>query len=163
MNELTQFRLKAIVEYDPATGAFTFLQSRGRVKAGTQTNGSLNAAGYRRLRIEGTLHYAHRLAWLYMKGSWPSSLIDHKNENKGDNTFHNLREATNVQNKQNVTSKRVNPGAQKKRDKFQTKIRVDKKYVYVGTFDTAEEASKAYTEAKRTLHPFDSSIPARIR
>lgn len=156
---LTQTRLKELYAYDKLTGVFTSLVARGRVSKGYQTKGSINAAGYYRLRVDGELHYAHRLAWLYEYGVWPTGLIDHRNENKGDNRIDNLREATNAKNKQNVTRKPASSGvigAIAKRDKFVSKIKVDGKSIHLGTFDTAEEAGRAYETARQNLHPFSN-------
>ena len=158
-DELTQARLKELYTYDKLTGIFTSLVARGRVPKGHQTKGSINAAGYCRLRVDGELHYAHRLAWLYEYGVWPTELIDHRNENKGDNRIGNLREATNAKNKQNVTRKPASSGvvgAIAKGDKFISKIKVEGRSVHLGTFDTAEEAGKAYKTARQNLHPFSN-------
>lgn len=158
-DELTQARLKELYTYDKTTGIFTSLVARGRVPKGHQTKGSVNAAGYCRLRIDGELHYAHRLAWLYEYGDWPTVLIDHRNEDKGDNRIDNLREATNAKNKQNVTRKPASSGvvgAIAKRGKFISKIKVEGKSIHLGTFDTAEEAGEAYQTARVKLHPFSN-------
>ena len=163
MSDITHARLKELLEYDPKTGAFKWLQSVGKVRAGDVTFGSPNAAGYLRIRIDGKLHYAHRLAWLYMTGALPTRMLDHEDQDKGNNVFENLRLATNAENKQNVRSARAHPGAQKKGSHFQSKIRVNGRHVWIGTFDDAESASAAYLAAKHALHPFDASIPPRIR
>lgn len=158
-DELTQARLKELYIYDKLTGIFTSLVARGRVPKGHQTKGSINAAGYCRLRVDGKLYYAHRLAWLYEYGVWPTELIDHRNENKSDNRIDNLREATNAKNKQNVTRKPASSGvvgAIAKGDKFISKIKVEGKTVHLGTFDTADEAGEAYKAARQKLHPFSN-------
>jgi len=43
------------------------------------------------ITINGIQQYAHRLAWLYEKGEWPYTYIQHKNREKADNRFSNLK------------------------------------------------------------------------
>ena len=87
---LTQDGLRQLLNYDPDMGAFTWRQGRGPVRAGGVA-GCLTRKGYRRIQIDGQNYMAHRLAWLYMYGSWPPEQIDHINEIKSDNRLDNLR------------------------------------------------------------------------
>ena len=83
---LTQSALKDILHYDPTTGIFT--------RYGNYTKcGSKSYQGYILIGIGSKMYYAHRLAWLYMTGEWPSNEIDHKNRIRDDNRWKNLREA----------------------------------------------------------------------
>jgi hypothetical protein len=68
--------------------------------------GKINSKGYRLIGVDGRWHKAHRLAWLYMTGSWPREQIDHINLIKNDNRFENLREATQTQNHANTRARR---------------------------------------------------------
>ena len=61
--------------------------------------GSVTGVGYRQIQIDGIFYYASRLAWFYMTKEWPEFIVDHENENKEDNSWDNLREATDSQNK----------------------------------------------------------------
>jgi rare lipoprotein A (peptidoglycan hydrolase) len=99
--DLTQSRLKECLHYDPATGVFTRLRTVGAAKAGTPVTYSLKRGGYIAVWIDGFLYTAHRLAWLYMTGVWPSHEIDHKDRVPTNNAFANLREVTSQQNQQN--------------------------------------------------------------
>ena len=60
--------------------------------------GAIVTSGYRQIRLDNIAHMAHRLAWFYQTGCWPKSQIDHINNDRLDNRFSNLREATCSQN-----------------------------------------------------------------
>ena len=97
---LTQAELKALLHYDPETGKFTWLEQRGRQKAGDEAGAYSEALGYLLIGINGTRHYAHRLAWLYMTGEWPENVIDHEDRNGANNRFANLKSVTQKRNVQ---------------------------------------------------------------
>lgn len=72
--DLTVERLKQIVNYDPATGVFTWAVRRSSRAAGTRA-GSVDPNGYRYLKIDGQWYLAQRLAWLAAKGKWPARTV----------------------------------------------------------------------------------------
>ena len=96
---LTQAKLKEVIEYDPNTGEFLWL---GRERFGSRGDSprGTSAKGYHRFQVRGKKYMAHRLAWLYVYGEWPSQ-IDHINQDKKDNRIKNLREVTTSENCQN--------------------------------------------------------------
>jgi hypothetical protein len=101
---------------------------------------------------------AHRLAWCIAYGEWPSLEIDHINGDAGDNRLCNLRNvdrATNAQNKRRAqcTNKSGIQGVETHAvGRLSASVWVGGKRVYLGRFDTAEEAHAAYVAAKRRLH-----------
>lgn len=103
-----QKELKELLHYDPETGAFTWLVSRGRVKVGAVAGG-ISGKGYIAIKINQARYYAHRLAWLYVHGHSPPNETDHINGIRTDNRLCNLRLATNSENqmnrKQNINNK----------------------------------------------------------
>ena len=149
--ELTQQLLQRLVYYDPETGAFKSTKegSKGGRKEG-EVISTLDSNGYIRFRVQGKKYLGHRLAWLYMKGEFPSMLIDHKNHNKADNRWTNLREATPMSNSQN----RKKPCVDTHHGKFRARLCSNYKEHHVGYFDTYEEAASAYYAAKQQHHFF---------
>src|SRR5436190_23425691 len=104
---LTQEKLKEVLDYDPETGLFTSRVSRGGRPASARA-GCVTTKGYIKLSLCQKRYYAHRLAWLYVYGEWPSKQIDHINCVTDDNRIANLREATSAQNITNSRARRDN-------------------------------------------------------
>ena len=148
---ITQEELKEVLEYDPATGEFRWRVSRGpTAKAGNRA-GSLHHTGYRMLRVYGHRYLEHRLAWLYMTGNFPAKQVDHRNLIRDDNSWDNLREASQGQNKANGHKYQNNTsgykGAYKCGKRWRSGIKLDNKQINLGTFDSAKEAHLAYCKA----------------
>lgn len=148
---ITHQRLLEIVNYDPATGVFVNKVRRGSAAPG-KVLGSLGSHEYIEIRLDSKLYLAHRLAYFYVTGEWPPHEIDHKNMNRQDNSWENIRAATRSQNAANMSVLKNNALGIKcvrKREsgKFQVRIRAGGKEVTLGTFATTEEAHKAYIVA----------------
>lgn len=156
-NMLTQDELKTQLNYDSETGIFTRLIAKSRrVKIG-DIAGSLTNDGYFLIMINNSSYLSHRLAWLYITGSFPNNYIDHINGNKGDNRFCNLRDVNFNGNQQNIRKARVNNksgllGVSKEGNKWRAQITVNKICKFIGLFDSKESAHNAYLESKRQLH-----------
>lgn len=160
--QLTAERLRALLDYDPATGVFTWVMRRRGVKFGS-TAGTPHNAGYITIRVDGTPWLAHRLAWLYMTGEQPPEEVDHENGVRDDNAWTNLRAADPSLNQQNLKGPRRMAGRavallgahyDKTRGNYQAKIKIGGVLHHLGRFPTAEDAHTAYLTAKRRLHPF---------
>lgn len=154
---LTADVLRSILFYDPATGEFRWAAKRGNRNDVGKIAGKARPDGYIRIKIAQALYFSHRLAWLHVHGEWPSVEIDHINGNPSDNRISNLRLASSTINKQNVRAPRCNNrsgflGVALQHGRYRASIRADGAKRILGTFDTAEEASAAYIEAKRKLH-----------
>lgn len=100
-NELTQDRLKHLLDYDAVTGAFAWRNPRSNNCREGSVAGNVEKQGYRVIMVDGQLYKAHRLAWLYVYGLFPEKHIDHKNHLRDDNRIDNLREVNNQGNCQN--------------------------------------------------------------
>lgn len=86
---------------DQHTGIFRWeVNRRGGARAG-EVAGCLCPDGYRRITLYYQLYSAHRLAYFMMMGRWPKYQIDHRNLQKDDNRWINLRLASHSKNQQN--------------------------------------------------------------
>ena len=153
---LTQERLMSLVSYDAETGVFTWRSTSRNRKAGAVAGSLQN--GYVRISIDNKIYAAHRLAWLYTHGCWPSGEIDHINRVRNDNRLCNLRDATKEINTQNASVRVDSPygirGVTKHKysNKYRARIQANKKAILLGLFDTPEEAASAYAAAAAKLH-----------
>jgi len=155
--KITPEELRKLLKYDPETGEFTWLVKRSNKDAG-DIAGTINKLGYRQISIDYKLYTGHRLAWLYMTGSWPAACIDHINGNPADNRWCNLRQATMSENQHNRRkTKRNSSGAKgvtlcKATGKWVAQIMAHRKYHLIGRFSSLEKAKAAYEKAANRLH-----------
>lgn len=151
-------RLKMLLQYDPKSGLFTrIVKTSNRVKVGDQV-GCKNGPGYLVAQLDGKLYLNHRLAWLYMTGDWPLGEIDHIDGRRANNQWANLRDLSHSENMQNLRSPMKGNsagllGVTRRHQKFRAAIKANKKALFLGSYQTAEEAHAAYVSAKRQLHP----------
>ena len=155
---LTQARLREVLHYDEATGVFTWKVARGgRFRAG-DVAGTVVKKGYIVITIDGRLHRAHRLAWLYVHGYLPPYQIDHRNHSPADNRIANLRTATQSENNKNMRLSTKNTSGykgvswNKQAGKWKAYSTLNGKLNYLGYFTTAEAASEAYNRFAKQHH-----------
>ena len=154
---LTQEYLKSLLSYDPETGDFTRLVSSGKVKVG-DIAGGFDTYGYRQISINNKKYKAHRLAFLWMEGSFPDDMVDHINHKPSDNRWINLRPATRAENQHNRQTNSKNTSGykgiyfHKATGKYVAQVTVDRKTKYLGCFTDPEEAHKAYCQAANKFH-----------
>ena len=149
---LTQSRLQELLFYNEHTGEFMWRVHAGNRKEGAFA-GSVNHRGYLDISVDGKMYRAHRLAWLYCHGHFPYGVIDHIDGNKLNNKLHNLRDVTNAKNLRSYRKKNSNntsgfTGVSKNWDGWKAEITFGFKKINIGTYDTKEEASAAYTAVK---------------
>jgi hypothetical protein len=149
--------LRRVLSYNPDTGVFTWKVNRnGYVKKGARA-GNLEPNGHRRIGIFGTKILEHRLAWALVKGSWPSTLVDHRDGRRDNNRFSNLRIATLSQNRANSKKTKSRSGFRgvywnNKCKKWQAAIRIDRKLNHLGMFADPKDAHAAYLQAAKTQY-----------
>jgi HNH endonuclease len=152
-------RLCEVVDYDPNTGIFRWkMRTSNRVAVG-DICGQVDRHGHRSINIDGWRYLAHRLAWFYMYAVWPKEEIDHINQVTDDNRIENLREVSRSQNNMNRSKNKSNAVGFKgvcrhpqAKHKFMAQITVNRKNIYLGLYDTPEEAHAKYVEASKLYH-----------
>jgi len=144
---ITQKELKKILHYNPNTGVFI------RVRNGNIAGG-INQRGYSVIMVGGTQYPAHRLAWLYVYGSFKNKDIDHINGVRLDNRIINLRKVyhfeicknrrKNIKNTSGITG----VGFIKNRDRWSAIINICGKRIKLGSFVNKFDAISARKSAE---------------
>lgn len=114
--------------------------------------------GYIYIGIDKSNYLAHRLAWLYVYGTWPDKDIDHIDGNITNNRIQNLRLTTETHNSQNQRQAHKGSysgllGVYPAGKRWRAMITVNKKTISLGVFATKDEAYDVYIKNKRKLHP----------
>lgn len=130
----TQQELKTALHYNPETGKFTDKRQIPPEPVGK------DVCGYIRINLFGTYWLAHRLAYFYMTGTEPDD-IDHINRNKIDNRWENLRSISRSLNCLNIEPKVSNTSGYNgvtyhcRRKRWQSRICINRKSIYLGLFN----------------------------
>ena len=155
---LTQERLKELLNYDPATGIFTWrVAARNSIRIGQQA-GTPHPRGYMIIGIDDSRFKAHRLAWLYVHGEMPPAELDHINRIPNDNRIANLRLADRYTNTQNTGMQKNNTSGyrgvswHKSQRKWRARISIRGKMNELGYFHSKDDAAKRYEEVARVHH-----------
>ena len=150
---LSHARLRQLLRYNPVSGVWRWRLNKARAyKAGDVAGGS-PTKGYRQLRIDGRRYLSNRLAWFYMTGEWPPVQVDHKDTDTFNDSWANLRLATNQQNGRNQRKRPRNTTGwkgvsfDKKKRRFRAYIKVDYKQIWLGYHATKIQAWYAYRVA----------------
>lgn len=154
-------RVKEAFDYDPATGILRWrISPHPRIKVG-QIAGSLEASGYWRVCLDGVIYKAQRLIFFWMTGRWPIPTADHRDLDKLNNRWVNIREASNQGQTANrgLTSSNTSGSRgvvwDKKTSKWQAQIWHTGKLHYLGQFIVKSDAEQAYArEASRIFGGF---------
>lgn len=153
---LTLDRLKEVFFFDPLSGNFTWKKPTcNRVKVGAIV-GNPNGQ-HHQIRIDGYSYKAHRLARLYVYGSWPEGEVDHINRVGTDNRISNLRLADRSENTVNSMVRWNKCGYKgihfKKKDgRFYARTKKNGHETYGRGYLTPEEAHAEYCRMATEVH-----------
>ncbi|MGY5366529.1 HNH endonuclease signature motif containing protein [Enterobacter oligotrophicus] len=156
-------RLYELLSYNPHTGEFTWISSPRNKNIAGKKAGTINGCGYIQVQIDGHRYLAHRLAWFYMYGKWPSKHIDHLSRVRTDNRICNLRDVDSRENHNNRSNNSSGfPGVSwnPDRSKWRAHIRIDGKLKSLGGFDSPERASIAYRLERYWNEKFNTPFSA---
>lgn len=136
---------KSIATYNRWNGHYT-----GKVAGANQNR------GYRHVGIDDSFWLMHRIIWKMMTGYDPTNTIDHKDGNKSNNRWDNLREATvSEQNWNSAIQGNSTTGrrgvSKSRKGKYRAYITVDGKQKWIGVFKTIEDAGNARDIVAREL------------
>lgn len=156
---LTAKRLRELLDYDAATGEFTWRVAKAqKLMNNRRAATAVNSDGYRHIKIDNKSHKAHRLAWLHVHGEWPSGQIDHIDGDRANNRISNLRSATWGENRHNLKRYTNNTSGHKgvyqcnQTGKWKVQINAYNKRRYLGAFERIEDAAETYARAAKDLH-----------
>jgi hypothetical protein len=152
---MTQADVRKALIYDQATGIFTWRQPTKYHPRLAGQRAGCDSTGYVLIRIGTKKMKAHRLAWLYVYGEWPSAMIDHIEGNPTNNAISNLRLATMAQNLANARrreGKALPKGVRQNGSGFTARIRFEGKLITIGTFSSSDDAASAYLQKAKALY-----------
>lgn len=152
--------LETLFAYDPETGE---LHWKPRTSPGFNRSGRIAGTigpshGYLVVGIEGTYYYAHRIIWKIMTGCDPCDQIDHRDLDRINNRWSNLREANNGTNKRNSTRYKNNKSGVKGvcwdsyHQKWRAYISTNGRQHKLGRFSSLTDAAAVVSQARARMH-----------
>lgn len=162
--KLNAEEVRRLLDLNFETGELRWTAAASQGRLAGRIAGSVGSCGYRQIKIGQRMYLAHRLIWLIVNGEWPAGQIDHIDGDRTNNAVCNLRDVTGAQNKQNIAvSGRKSasglagavyiPGGSRRRDKWESRIKVNGVSHHLGLHSTPEAAHAAYLSAKARFHP----------
>lgn len=153
--EVTPELIKRSFQYNPETGEFLRYYLGSWIKAGCHCRSS----GYIRLTIQHRVYFGHVIAWILMKGEFPplGMSVDHKNLDRADNRWINLRLATPAQNNANRPPRTgcksgLKGVRQLKGGKWEVTLTKARKNVFWKLCDSKEDAIALYNQKATEIH-----------
>lgn len=148
--DISHAQLKAMLTYDPETGIVVWRINPGNGSKAGEVAGSVRKDGYALMTVCGRHVLVHRVAWFYMTGEWPPDKVDHKDTNRSNNRWKNLRSANGNQNKANGFKYKSNTSGLKgvswhsQCEKWNARIGINGHVKSLGVFDCRAAAGFAY-------------------
>lgn len=144
----TREQLNELFFLDDKSGVLTWKVRKSiRARIGSVA-GYVGEHGYRIIRINGRNYRAHNIVWILLNGTI-DGVIDHINHIRDDNRPENLRVVTFLENCRNQklpvtnTSGAIGVSFYKGRGKFCARVQTNGTSIFLGYFNTVDEARKA--------------------
>ena len=160
---ITYERANELFRYEPSSGKlFWKKRTARRVKVGDEAGTLCKSTGYRMVFINRNGYLVHRIAILLATGECdPGREVDHIDHDRGNNRLNNLRIVDRINNMRNIGLMKTNKTGvtgviyDEKYAKYRAKIHIEGKGIYLGSYDTLEEAATARAEANKryNFHP----------
>ncbi len=150
---LTLERLRALLNYDPATGVFTWARPRKRTTVGAVA-GTPTTRGVTRIGIDGWTYTAGRLAWFYVHGTWPVGTLEHLDGNSANDALDNLRDTgadRPVEARASTPGVAYRPG---RNGQYQAQAWFSGRLHYLGLYESEAAAAEAVETFKKE-HPIE--------
>ena len=156
MLELRYEEVARLFTYDREAGVLYWRNKNRTTTRHKYVAGTYGGAkdGYRRVGIKGKIYLEPRVIMMLCFGHIPENAeIDHINHARDDNRLVNLRFVTMSENMRNKSvSSKSTTGVTgvyfyKRLRKYIARIRVNREFIHLGTFETLEEAAAARAEA----------------
>lgn len=154
---LTAQHAREALSYDPDTGVFRWASKVGRKVIVGAVAGSIDQQGYVVIGLRGKTYRGQRIAVLIMTGEWPTGVVDHRDRNKANNSWINLRPASRVINGHNAGVIRRNTSGiagvsyHAATGKWRAQISINRKHKSLGLHASKEAAGAAYAAAKSEI------------
>lgn len=163
---ITFERANELLRYEPSSGKLFWKKvTTNRVRVGDEAGSFCKSTGYINVVIDGKGYTLHRIAILLATGVYDKTVqIDHIDHDRGNNRFSNLRVVSRAENMRNQSLRNTNKTGvtgvsvrytRKGTKRYTANIVYNNKPIFLGNYDTLEEAAAARAEAeiKYGFHP----------
>ncbi len=159
-------RIEDVLRYDPGTGWLIWTKPGKKRNVGQRAGYEMKGRSkYRSIGFQRDFEkydlMEHNVCYFLQTGDWPKLELDHKNLDGSDNRWDNLRPATALQQNQNRRAHRDSKTGVKgvtwkpHAKKYAATIQANKKWMFLGYYNTVEEAAAAYAAANAKYHDPD--------
>jgi hypothetical protein len=168
MRKLTQRIVRELLSYDEKSGGLTWRERDrrwfksaaawkrwNRQFANRPAFRTRDKHGYATGLLFNKSYFAHRIAFLWMTGHWPTPQTDHINGDRADNRWENLRQVDALTNARNTRMARPNRCGWTfgvypyRRHRYCATIRVAGQLHWLGHFQTKAQAIRARKRAEK--------------
>jgi hypothetical protein len=151
-------KLRELFDYNAMTGTLSWrISTNNRVKAGDPIKTKYRA-GHLAVSIDGVRYLAHRVIWKMTTGEDPVDQIDHIDGDASNNSFANLRESDQSQNRMNSRKNSNNTSGvkgisyHKATNKWRATVGNGYASKQIGIFDDFQSAVEACNLARAEMH-----------